>query len=151
MYAHYGGERPANALAYTAHAPVERPEQATEPATDATELRTDGGQIESPRNRESLQWHELSGFQRDCLVAIARLDTETPPSGRDIQQHLNGRYQRVHHSQLYTNLDTLVADGYLEKTDRDGRTNSYQLTETGSQMLDVGARHLHATVGGGDR
>ena len=37
---------------------------------------------------------------------------------------------------MYPNLDELVDMGYLEKGEKDKRTNYYKLTDVGSQLLN---------------
>lgn len=76
---------------------------------------------------------ELTGFQRDILYCIAGLEE---PYGLGIKQALE-EYggTEVNHGRLYPNLDTLVDKGYVEKSSIDKRTNRYELTAEGKQLL----------------
>lgn len=78
---------------------------------------------------------DLTGFQRDCLVAINRLDK---PKGLDIKDLLDHVYDadEINHGRLYPNLDKLVQMGLVSKTERDGRTNEYLLTARGERVLE---------------
>lgn len=77
--------------------------------------------------------HELTGFQRDCLVVIAGLDS---PKGLAIKDELDEYYgSEINHGRLYPNLDALVQAGLIEKGQIDDRTNSYSLTDEGRELL----------------
>jgi DNA-binding PadR family transcriptional regulator len=85
------------------------------------------------------RWHELSEFQRDVLRAVRRLEVheDTRLHGLAIKRELQRRYGReVNTGQLYPNLDQLVDAGLLAKRPLDGRTNGYQLTERGRDLLE---------------
>jgi DNA-binding PadR family transcriptional regulator len=84
---------------------------------------TDGGPL-----------HDLTGFQRDLLAAIAN---QGDSSGLDIKSHLENAYgiQEINHGRLYPNLDTLVDKGLVEKGEQDRRTNYYKLTRRGHREL----------------
>jgi hypothetical protein len=54
------------------------------------------------------QWTNLSGFQRDLLLEIYRMDTDEP-HGLGIQKAISQTLDDdVNHGRLYPNLDTLV-------------------------------------------
>jgi DNA-binding PadR family transcriptional regulator len=75
----------------------------------------------------------LTGFQRDLLVVASGLEE---PSGQDIKEHVEAAMGTpVKHGRLYPNLDTLVERGLLVKGQHDRRTNSYQLSGTGSVTI----------------
>ena len=76
---------------------------------------------------------ELTGFQRDILYCIADVNE---PYGLGIKQALE-EYggTEVNHGQLYPNLDTLVYKGYVAKSSLDDRTNQYELTAEGRELL----------------
>ena len=76
---------------------------------------------------------ELTGFQRDILYCIADVNE---PYGLGIKQALE-EYggTEVNHGQLYPNLDTLVDKGYVAKSSLDDRTNQYELTAEGRELL----------------
>jgi PadR family transcriptional regulator PadR len=77
---------------------------------------------------------ELTGFQRDILYVIAGHDE---PHGLAIQEDLENYYEtEVHHGRLYSNLDTLVEEGLVEKGKRDKRTNYYVLTARGRKHIE---------------
>ncbi|WP_253738665.1 PadR family transcriptional regulator [Halohasta salina] len=75
---------------------------------------------------------ELTGFQRDLLYVIAGSDQ---PSGQTIQQQLESHIDNVNHGRLYPNLDALVEHGLVEKGAKDRRTNYYEVTPSGEQLL----------------
>ncbi len=80
--------------------------------------------------------HDLTGFQRDLLYALAGLDQ---PKGLDVKAVLDEYYgQDINHGRLYPNLDALVEKGLVEKGKHDDRTNAYTLTRRGRR--EVGAR-----------
>ena len=76
---------------------------------------------------------ELTGFQRDLLYCIAAIEE---PYGLGIKDELE-EYgsEKINHGQLYPNLQTLIEKGYLEKREIDDRTNAYELTDTGRELL----------------
>ena len=75
---------------------------------------------------------ELTGFQRDLLYVIAGSDQ---PSGQTVQQKLESYIENVNHGRLYPNLDKLVEYGLVEKGTKDKRTNYYEVTPRGEQLL----------------
>lgn len=76
---------------------------------------------------------DLTAFQRDILFAIAG---QEKPHGLKIKDVLEDYYEReVNHGRLYPNLDDLVAQGLLEKGEKDKRTNWYTLSEQGVNVL----------------
>lgn len=80
------------------------------------------------------EMHDLTGFQRDLLFAIAGLDE---PKGLDINDEMERYYgTEIRHGRLYPNLDTLVNKGLVEKGQHDRRTNKYTLTEQGKRALE---------------
>lgn len=77
--------------------------------------------------------HDLTGFQRDLLFAIAGLDK---PHGIAVKEELEEYYDReVRHGRLYPNLDTLVNKGLVDKGQKDRRTNEYVLCDQGRQEI----------------
>lgn len=77
--------------------------------------------------------HDLSGFQRDLLYVIYRLDR---PSGQEVKDDLETYYDDpINRGRLYTNLDTLVEKGYVRKGQRTRRSNYYEISEMGIQAL----------------
>jgi len=89
-----------------------------------------------------------TSFQRDLLVAVARLDS---PHGLALKDELERVYdEEIHHGRLYPNLDTLVERGLVEKSKKDRRTNEYQLTARGRRELqaDLEWRQDGVEIGG---
>lgn len=79
--------------------------------------------------------NDLTGFQRDLLYTISGVDE---PYGLAIKSSLQEyRDEDVNHGRLYPNLDTLVEKGYLEKSEKDRRTNLYNLTNHAYEEIDV--------------
>lgn len=77
--------------------------------------------------------HELTGFQRDLMFAIAGLEV---PNGVQVRQELEKYYgTEVRHGRLYPNLDKLVETGLVHKGHKNRRTNEYSLTEDGRDAL----------------
>ncbi len=75
---------------------------------------------------------DLTGFQRDLLYVIAGSDQ---PSGQTVKQQLGTHIESVNHGRLYPNLDELVDYGLVEKGSQDNRTNYYEVTPRGEQLL----------------
>lgn len=77
---------------------------------------------------------DLTAFQRDMLRLLAKTG---PTYGlglkRELEEWLN---EPVNHGRLYPNLDQLVDDGYIEKSERDKRTNEYALTDRGKGVVE---------------
>ena len=82
-------------------------------------------------------WHELSGFQRSLLQAIAaHHDTNTAPYGLALKEWLDERYPtHINHSRLYQNLDTLIENDLVTRSPLDDRTNRYDLTPRAHRLL----------------
>lgn len=77
--------------------------------------------------------HDLTGFQRDLLFVIAG---DSEPSGQEVKAELQQYYSTdINHGRLYPNLDTLVNRELVEKGQLDRRTNYYNITDTGRQLL----------------
>ncbi|TQQ79138.1 PadR family transcriptional regulator [Halonotius terrestris] len=76
---------------------------------------------------------ELTGFQRDLLYCIAGAEE---PYGLGIKTDLEAYSDtEINHGRLYPNLDTLIDEGYLAKSQIDDRTNQYELTDAGRELL----------------
>ncbi len=86
-------------------------------------------------------YHDLTGFRRDILQAIAAVDEE--PYGLALKAWLDERYETdIGHSRLYQNLDHLTEAGLVTREPIDKRTNAYRLTDTGRELLETQARDL---------
>ena len=91
----------------------------------------------------------LTAFQRDILTAIAAHHTESGeyPYGLAIKRSLEDyRQTAVNHGRLYPNLDTLVEEGLVAKSEIDKRTNRYALTDAGWTALKQRATLLQDVV-----
>lgn len=76
---------------------------------------------------------ELTAFKRDLLFVLAKLG---PSKGLAIKTSLQTIYEKeINHGRLYPNLDGLVEAGYIDKSERDRRTNEYTLTDKGWTTL----------------
>ncbi|WP_227380614.1 PadR family transcriptional regulator [Haladaptatus halobius] len=92
------------------------------------------------------EFSDLTGFQRDALAILAR---DGPAYGLAIKRALEDVYeQEVNHGQLYPNLNTLVEAGYVEKSQRDKRTNEYKLADAGYELLEQHQIWLTACLDG---
>ena len=78
--------------------------------------------------------NELTAFQRDALYVIAGHDE---PHGLMIKNELDEYYgEDINHGRLYPNLNTLVDKGLVNKGSKDRRTNYYELTEAGEELIE---------------
>jgi DNA-binding PadR family transcriptional regulator len=75
---------------------------------------------------------DLTGFQRDLLYVIASLDR---PSGQAVKELFEEDVGEVNHGRLYPNLDTLVNRSLVSKGQLDRRTNYYEITDEGLELL----------------
>ena len=76
---------------------------------------------------------ELTGFQRDLLYVIHGSDR---PSGQDIKEKISEDVGEVNHGRLYPNLDALVEEDLVNKGQHDRRTNYYEISEKGENLLE---------------
>jgi len=81
---------------------------------------------------EIVQSFELTGFQRDLLCVIAGTEQ---PSGQTIRDELQEYTQNINHGRLYPNLDQLVDYSLVQKGKQDQRTNYYEISESGKELL----------------
>lgn len=76
---------------------------------------------------------QLTAFQRDILYIVGKLKE---PHGLAIKRKLEAYYDsEVNHGRLYPNLDQLVEEGYIDKGEKDDRTNEYTLTNQAKKKL----------------
>lgn len=74
------------------------------------------------------QFAACSAFQRDLLWVLA----DGPQHGLAVKKELERYYPTaINHGRLYPNLDALVRAGFVAKSNRDGRSNEYELTDRG--------------------
>ncbi|PSP87354.1 PadR family transcriptional regulator [Halobacteriales archaeon QS_4_69_34] len=71
---------------------------------------------------------DLTAFQGNILAVLS----EEAMYGLAIKRELEEYYgSEVNHGRLYPNLDDLVEKGFVQKSERDKRTNDYALTDDG--------------------
>ena len=93
---------------------------------------------------------DLTAFQQLILldVSIRERQNGESPHGLAIKEDLEEMYgEEVNHGRLYPNLDTLVEEGLIEKSERDKRTNEYSLTEQGADAINDLAALTHVAQG----
>jgi len=103
-------------------------------AEQALDLLADGPFVEDDGVRAlTTDWWHLTGFQRDILRILG---LEGGMYGLAIKRELEDRYdEEINHGRLYPNLDTLVENGTIVKSELDKRTNLYELTDAGEGLL----------------
>jgi DNA-binding PadR family transcriptional regulator len=79
------------------------------------------------------EYTDLTGFQRDLLWQLFHLDGAY--GGRLKQSLEEMGYEEVNHSRMYQNIDSLVRSDLIEKSDLDGRTKEYSLTDEAKKLL----------------
>lgn len=78
------------------------------------------------------QARDLTAFQQNILLILA----EEPRYGLAIKRELESYYgTEVNHGRLYPNLDDLVEQELVEKSELDKRTNQYELTAAGRDAI----------------
>lgn len=87
---------------------------------------------------QSVDPTDLTIFQRDVLVVLARADGQSL-HGLGIRSALMeyDRHDEVNYGKLYPALDDLAERGLIEKSEVDGRTNSYALTLAGLATIEA--------------
>jgi len=120
-------------------------------------VSTDGGAVvdqltDADGHPLSLHGDDLTRFQLDLLYALA---ASPGTHGLGLHDRLEADYETaVNHSRLYQNLNSLVEQGLVTKTSRDGRTNEYRLSGRGERVVraDLQRRHAQAAalLGTGD-
>lgn len=88
---------------------------------------------------QKLDGIELTRFKLELLYRLVQMG---PSKGLAIKDALSNQYDsKVNHGRLYPNLDELVEDGYIDKSERDKRTNEYVVTEAGRELLLTDLEH----------
>lgn len=88
--------------------------------------------MSSQQTEQQQSARDLTAFQRNILTVLA----EKPRYGLAIKRELEAYYgEEVNHGRLYPNLDDLVKQGFVEKSELDKRTNQYALTEPGRKAV----------------
>ncbi|MES3160222.1 MAG: PadR family transcriptional regulator [Halorubrum sp.] len=76
--------------------------------------------------------HDLTAFQQNILTILA----EEAMYGLAVKRELEAYYgSEVNHGRLYPNLDDLVDEGLVSKSELDKRTNQYELTDEGRDVV----------------
>ncbi|ELZ76091.1 DNA-binding protein [Haloferax volcanii] len=106
---------------------------------DDVRLVADGG----------VRWLDLSEFQQQVVKAIIEIEQRGgEPYGLGIKELLSERYNKeVNHGRLYPNLDDLVEQGIIEKSELDKRTNAYESTASARAMVAGEAEHMASLAG----
>lgn len=77
---------------------------------------------------------ELIRFDIDILMAI--VNAGGSPMGVDIREQIEKDSPKdINNGRLYPRLDTLAERGYLQKSEKDKRSNSYELTDRARDFL----------------
>ncbi|WP_050031415.1 PadR family transcriptional regulator [Natrinema altunense] len=118
------------------------------PDDDSRDLEPPARAAESPNNEHTTDgrraWVELSGFQRDCLEAVARRARDGYPCyASGIARTLERRYPTVSRARVKPSLRILADRDFI--TSRDGFADhvpAYRLTDTGRALLIQRAERL---------
>lgn len=88
---------------------------------------------------------DLTAIRRDILAIVSK---HTGAAGVEIKTSLEEAYDRdeISVAKIYPALDALVDLGFVEKTDSDGRTNSYSITKSGALALRAHADWYQGTL-----
>ena len=94
---------------------------------------------------------DLSAFQQDLLFCLRRIERgkadEDQPYGLGIKREVEElREVKVNHGRLYPNLDELVEIGLISKSMVDRRTNEYETTKTGREVIEQHATFVLESV-----
>ncbi|ESS04429.1 MAG: transcriptional regulator, PadR family [uncultured archaeon A07HR67] len=85
-----------------------------------------------PASEASITAQDLTAFQQNILTILA----EEPRYGLAVKRELEAYYgSEVNHGRLYPNLDDLVDEDLVEKSELDKRTNQYTLTDAGHDVI----------------
>jgi len=127
-------------------------------SNSSTQTHKDDATDASPTNQPLR--NDTTRFQLDLLAVIAGYETgryrddrhsSDLPHGLAIKDTLEAYYgEDVNHGRLYPNLDTLVEDDLVEKSQADRRTNYYQLTGNGWEYLHRRAQFVVGCLDEGD-
>ncbi|WP_226043441.1 PadR family transcriptional regulator [Natrinema sp. DC36] len=110
---------------------------------------TDSG-IESSETETEIQETaaDLTKFQVRILAILAADDRY----GLAVKEELSEYYgEEINHGRLYPNLDKLVDQEFVDKSELDKRTNNYALTEKGHTALRHEFEWLEAHLNGGEK
>lgn len=89
---------------------------------------------------------ELTRYQMEVLYTLA-VKHDQSEYGLGIMEDLEAYYgESLNHGRHYPNLDELVDAGYLDKSEKDKRTNEYTLTEAGERLVERDAEQRQAAA-----
>lgn len=89
-------------------------------------------EAQSTPDGEERTAHDLTAFQQTILTVLS----ESSRYGLAIKRELEDYYgSEVNHGRLYPNLDELVERDLIAKSELDKRTNEYELTTEGYELL----------------
>lgn len=119
-------------------------------ATDAPQPVADGGiELERPDTDvehirgATEQWFDFTTFHHYLLYGVAVVEQRSKNHGLAIKAVLEDwTGQEIRHGRLYPNLDQLVDRGLVRKGKLDKRTNSYELTYAGRELVNSHAAFL---------
>lgn len=78
---------------------------------------------------------EITGFQRDLLLAVAGA-SDTYPCGQTVRQVLEDAWEKeINESRVYQNLGELQQNDLVTSHPLDGRTKGYRVTDRGRALI----------------
>lgn len=82
---------------------------------------------------EELSFTKLTGFQRDLLLTISRLENKFSEEEQDleIKNALEEQYGSVHYGRFFPNLSTLKQRDFVEKNEE----GCYTITSRGKRAM----------------
>lgn len=88
----------------------------------------------------------LTIFQQNIMLVLA---DDGQNYGLGIKRELEDHYgKEVNHGRLYPNIDDLVRDGLISKSQKDRRTNNYSLTPKGRRLVRRDAQRRYNIADG---
>ncbi|MFC6973673.1 helix-turn-helix transcriptional regulator [Halomicroarcula sp. GCM10025709] len=82
---------------------------------------------------------DLTRFQMEICYLLAASEGQSD-YGLGLKRKLEAYYgEEVNHGRLYPNLDALVEAGYVAKRRQDKRTNTYELSDAGAELVQADA------------
>lgn len=103
--------------------------------------------LDSRQSSDGVSWTDLTAFQRECLWAVLELSRDGDTKGLEVKAYLDERYgEEINHGRLYPNLDRLAELGLVEKGQIDERTNSYEISGPGLELLAHDTARMRAIL-----
>lgn len=87
--------------------------------------------------------NQMTAFRWDILWVLLGGDDYGLGLKRSLSDY---RGEEVNHGRLYPNLDWLVEHGLVQKSELDKRTNEYELTDDGRDLLEARYCFIDANV-----